>query len=170
MPSLNWQTLNRPESWVKTRKYRGERARFHLKYQNLANATVATSTNQSDSTTRWARNTKALPCFHLGRLVPCLGERGPSMRLSTTLNKIFVEAKAYSTLATPAQPTVPPTAPTFSLRQQHYRREEERPSPSASPPISPLIRDGTEWQGPESYSGLAASAAQPQKDANVCCL
>lgn len=113
---LNWQTTDRLNLWVKT-EYRGERARFTSKYENLANANGSTSTNQSIYDTL-GKNTKAHTLFHLGGSFRASESVTFNAAIYTFWTRILSMARLTARSATPAQPTVPPTAPTSPTRQQ----------------------------------------------------
>lgn len=94
---LNWQTTDRLNLWVKT-EYRGERARFTSKYENLANANGSTSTNQSIYDTL-GKNTKAYTLFHLGGSFRASESVTFNAAIYNLLDKDFVDGKAYSTFS-----------------------------------------------------------------------
>tara|TARA_R110000796_G_scaffold127333_5_gene242601 strand:- start:12233 stop:14446 length:2214 start_codon:yes stop_codon:yes gene_type:complete len=94
---LNWQTTDRLNLWVKT-EYRGERARFTSKYENLANANGSTSTNQSIYDTL-GKNTKAHTLFHLGGSFRASESVTFNAAIYNLLDKDFVDGKAYSTFS-----------------------------------------------------------------------
>lgn len=94
---LNWQTTDRLNLWVKT-EYRGERARFTSKYENLANANGSNSTNQSIYDTL-GKNTKAYTLFHLGGSFRASESVTFNAAIYNLLDKDFVDGKAYSTFS-----------------------------------------------------------------------
>ncbi|WP_312245672.1 TonB-dependent receptor domain-containing protein [Stutzerimonas nitrititolerans] len=92
---LSWQTTDRLNLWVKS-EYRGERARFTSKYENLANANGSYSTNQSIYDTL-GKNTKAYTLLHLGGSFRASENVTFNAAIYNLLDKDFVDGKAYST-------------------------------------------------------------------------
>ncbi|WP_312597167.1 TonB-dependent receptor domain-containing protein [Stutzerimonas nitrititolerans] len=92
---LNWQTTDRLNLWMKT-EYRGERARFTSKYENLANSNGTYSTNQSIYDTL-GKNTKAYTLLHLGGSFRASENVTFNAAIYNLLDKDFVDGKAYST-------------------------------------------------------------------------
>lgn len=91
---LNWQTTDRLNLWLKS-EYRGERARFTSKYENLAD-NGRYSTNQSIYDTL-GKNTKAYTLFHLGGSYRASENLTLNAAIYNLLDKDFVDGKAYST-------------------------------------------------------------------------
>ncbi|MCW3149798.1 TonB-dependent receptor [Stutzerimonas stutzeri] len=91
---LNWQTSDRLNLWLKS-EYRGERARFTSKYENLADS-GRYSTNQSIYDTL-GKNTKAYTLFHLGGSFRASENLTLNAAIYNLLDKDFVDGKAYST-------------------------------------------------------------------------
>ena len=91
---LNWQTTDRLNLWLKS-EYRGERARFTSKYENLADS-GRYSTNQSIYDTL-GKNTKAYTLFHLGGSFRASENLTLNAAIYNLLDKDFVDGKAYST-------------------------------------------------------------------------
>jgi len=96
---LNWQTTDRLNLWMKT-EYRGERARFTSKYENLANSNGTYSTNQSIYDTL-GKNTKAYTLLHLGGSFRASENVTFNAAIYNLLDKDFVDGKAYSTYSSP---------------------------------------------------------------------
>ena len=94
---LAWQTTDRLNLWLKS-EYRGERARFTSKYENLANANGSYSTNQSIYDTL-GKNTKAYTLFHLGGSYKASENVTLNAAIYNLLDKDFVKGKAYTTYA-----------------------------------------------------------------------
>ncbi|UTH32504.1 TonB-dependent receptor domain-containing protein [Ectopseudomonas hydrolytica] len=94
---LAWQTTDRLSLWLKS-EYRGERARFTSKYENLANANGSYSTNQSIYDTL-GKNTKAYTLFHLGGSFKASENITLNAAIYNLLDKDFVKGKAYTTYA-----------------------------------------------------------------------
>ncbi|MDH1624041.1 TonB-dependent receptor [Pseudomonas chengduensis] len=94
---LAWQTTDRLNLWLKS-EYRGERARFTSKYENLANANGSYSTNQSIYDTL-GKNTKAYTLFHLGGSFKASENVTLNAAIYNLLDKDFVKGKAYTTYA-----------------------------------------------------------------------
>ncbi|XLX41238.1 TonB-dependent receptor domain-containing protein [Ectopseudomonas mendocina] len=94
---LAWQTTDRLNLWLKS-EYRGERARFTSKYENLANANGSYSTNQSIYDTL-GKNTKAYTLFHLGGSFKASENVTFNAAIYNLLDKDFVKGKAYTTYA-----------------------------------------------------------------------
>lgn len=91
---LNWQTTDRLNLWLKS-EYRGERARFTSKYENLANSNGSRSTNQSIYDTL-GKNTKAYTLFHLGGSFQASENVTLNAAIYNLLDKDFVDGKAYN--------------------------------------------------------------------------
>ena len=91
---LNWQTTDRLNLWLKS-EYRGERARFTSKYENLAD-NGRYSTNQSIYDTL-GKNTKAYTLFHLGGSYRASENLTFNAAIYNLLDKDFVDGKAYGT-------------------------------------------------------------------------
>ncbi|AVO52239.1 TonB-dependent receptor domain-containing protein [Ectopseudomonas mendocina] len=94
---LAWQTTDRLNLWLKS-EYRGERARFTSKYENLANTNGSYSTNQSIYDTL-GKNTKAYTLFHLGGSFKASENVTLNAAIYNLLDKDFVKGKAYTTYA-----------------------------------------------------------------------
>jgi outer membrane receptor for ferrienterochelin and colicins len=94
---LAWQTTDRLNLWLKS-EYRGERARFTSKYENLANANGSYSTNQSIYDTL-GKNTKAYTLFHLGGSFKASENVTLNAAIYNLLDKDFVKGRAYTTYA-----------------------------------------------------------------------
>ncbi len=92
---LNWQTTDRLNLWLKS-EYRGERARFTSKYENLANSNGSYSTNQSIYDTL-GKNTKAYTLFHLGGSYRASESLTLNAAVYNLLDKDFVNGKSYTT-------------------------------------------------------------------------
>ncbi|RRU72496.1 TonB-dependent receptor [Stutzerimonas xanthomarina] len=91
---LNWQTTDRLNLWLKS-EYRGERARFTSKYENLAD-NGRYSTNQSIYDTL-GKNAKAYTLFHLGGSYRASENLTLNAAIYNLLDKDFVDGKAYGT-------------------------------------------------------------------------
>ena len=91
---LNWQTTDRLNLWLRS-EYRGERARFTSKYENLADG-VDYSTNQSIYDTL-GKNTKAYTLFHLGGSFRASENVTLNATIYNLFDKDFVDGKAYTT-------------------------------------------------------------------------
>lgn len=96
---LNWQTTDRLNLWLKS-EYRGERARFTSKYENLDNANGTYSTNQSIYDTL-GKNTKAFTLLHLGGSFKATKNLTLNASIYNLLDKDFVNGKAYTTYSSP---------------------------------------------------------------------
>ncbi len=94
---LAWQATDRLNLWLKS-EYRGERARFTSKYENLANANGSYSTNQSIYDTL-GKNTKAYTLFHLGGSFKASENVTFNAAIYNLLDKDFVKGKAYTVYA-----------------------------------------------------------------------
>lgn len=102
---LAWQTTDRLNLWLKS-EYRGERARFTSKYENLADARGRYTTNQSIYDTL-GRNTKAYTLFHLGGSFKASENVTLNAAIYNLLDKDFVKGKAYTTYAYTGASTTP---------------------------------------------------------------
>ncbi|WP_312289404.1 TonB-dependent receptor domain-containing protein [Stutzerimonas nitrititolerans] len=91
---LNWQTNDRFNLWLKS-EYRGERARFTSKYENLDDNNRY-STNQSIYNTL-GKNTKAYTLFHLGGSFRASENVTLNATIYNLFDKDFVDGKAYTT-------------------------------------------------------------------------
>ncbi|WP_313315905.1 TonB-dependent receptor domain-containing protein [Stutzerimonas nitrititolerans] len=91
---LNWQTNDRLNLWLKS-EYRGERARFTSKYENLDDNNRY-STNQSIYNTL-GKNTKAYTLFHLGGSFRASENVTLNATIYNLFDKDFVDGKAYTT-------------------------------------------------------------------------
>lgn len=91
---LNWQTTDRLNLWLKS-EYRGERARFTSKYENLDDNNRY-STNQSIYDTL-GKNTKAYTLFHLGGSFRASENVTLNATIYNLFDKDFVDGKAYTT-------------------------------------------------------------------------
>lgn len=91
---LNWQTTDRLNLWVKS-EYRGERARFTSKYENLDdNNRYSTSQSIYDTL---GKNTKAYTLFHLGGSFRASENVTLNATIYNLLDKDFVDGKSYTT-------------------------------------------------------------------------
>ena len=91
---LNWQTTDRLNLWLKS-EYRGERARFTSKYENLAdNNRYSTSQSIYDTL---GKNTKAYTLFHLGGSYRASENVTLNATIYNLFDKDFVDGKAYTT-------------------------------------------------------------------------
>ena len=93
--SLNWATTDRLNLWLKS-EYRGKRARFTSKYENLANANGSTSTSQSIYDTL-GKNMKGYTLFHLGGSYQATEALAFNATIYNLFNKDFVKGKSYTT-------------------------------------------------------------------------
>src|SRR5690606_11461554 len=91
---LNWQTTDRLNLWIKS-EYRGERARFTSKYENLDDG-GRYSTNQSIYDTL-GKNTKAYTLFHLGGSFRASENVTLNATIYNLFDKDFLDGKAYTT-------------------------------------------------------------------------
>jgi len=91
---LDWQTTDRLNLWLKS-EYRGDRARFTSKYENLAD-NGRYSTNQSIYDTL-GKNTKAYTLFHLGGSFRASENVTLTASIYNLFDKDFVDGKAYTT-------------------------------------------------------------------------
>jgi outer membrane receptor for ferrienterochelin and colicins len=91
---LNWQTTDSLNLWLKA-EYRGERARFTSKYENLDDNGRYT-TNQSIWDTL-GRNTEAYTLLHLGGSFKATENLTLNATIYNLLDKEFNKGKAYTT-------------------------------------------------------------------------
>jgi outer membrane receptor for ferrienterochelin and colicins len=91
---LNWQTTDTLNLWLKA-EYRGERARFTSKYENLDD-NGRYSTNQSIWDTL-GRNTEAYTLLHLGGSFKATENLTLNATIYNLLDKEFNKGKAYTT-------------------------------------------------------------------------
>ena len=91
---LHWQTTDRLNLWIKS-EYRGERARFTSKYENLDD-NGRYSTNQSIYDTL-GKNTKAYTLFHLGGSFRASENVTLNATIYNLFDKDFLDGKAYTT-------------------------------------------------------------------------
>lgn len=91
---LNWQTTDRLNLWLKS-EYRGERARFTSKYENLTDG-GRYSTNQSIYDTL-GKNTKAYTLLHLGGSFRASENVTLNATIYNLFDKDFVDGKPYTT-------------------------------------------------------------------------
>ena len=94
---LDWQTTNSLNLWLKA-EYRGERARFTSRYENLANNNGSTSTSQSIWNTL-GRNTDAYTLLHLGGSFRATENLTLNATIYNLLDKDFAKGRAYNTYA-----------------------------------------------------------------------
>lgn len=92
--SLNWATTDKLDLWLKT-EYRGKRARFTSKYENLADKN-GRSTSQSIYDTL-GKNMKGYTLFHLGGSYQATEALSFNATIYNLLDKDFVKGKAYTT-------------------------------------------------------------------------
>ncbi|WXL25054.1 TonB-dependent receptor [Ectopseudomonas mendocina] len=92
---LAWQAHDRLNLWLKT-EYRGERARFTSKYENLADDSGRYTTNQSIYDTL-GKNTKAYSLLHFGGSYKATNNFTLNATIYNLLDKDFVKGKAYET-------------------------------------------------------------------------
>ncbi|WP_312702919.1 TonB-dependent receptor domain-containing protein [Stutzerimonas nitrititolerans] len=91
---LSWQTTDRLNLWLRT-EYRGERARFTSKYENLADAgRYSTSQSIYDAL---GKNTKAYTLFHLGGSFRASENVTLNATIYNLFDKDFVDGKPYTT-------------------------------------------------------------------------
>lgn len=92
---LDWQTSERLNLWLKG-EYRGARARFTTKYENLTDAQDRYTTDQSIYDTL-GKNTDAYTLFHLGGSFRASDNLTLNAGIYNLLDKDFVDGKAYTT-------------------------------------------------------------------------
>lgn len=92
---LDWRTTDSLNLWLKA-EYRGERARFTSRYENLANNNGSTSTNQSIWNTL-GRNTDAYTLLHLGGSLKASENLTLNATIYNLLDKGFAKGRAYNT-------------------------------------------------------------------------
>lgn len=92
---LDWQTSARLNLWLKG-EYRGKRARFTTKRENLADAQDRYTTDQSIYDTL-GKKTKAYTLFHLGGSFEASENVTLNAGIYNLLDKDFINGKAYTT-------------------------------------------------------------------------
>ncbi|KRW62786.1 TonB-dependent receptor domain-containing protein [Pseudomonas sp. TTU2014-080ASC] len=92
---LAWQANDRLNLWLKS-EYRGERARFTSKYENLADDNGRYTTNQSIYDTL-GKNTKDYTLFHLGGSYRATENLTFNATIYNLFDKDFTRGKAYET-------------------------------------------------------------------------
>jgi outer membrane receptor for ferrienterochelin and colicins len=115
---LNWQTSDRLNLWLKS-EYRGERARFTSKYENLADTRGRYTTNQSIYDTL-GKNTEAYTLFHLGGSFKATENLTLNATIYNLLDKDFVNGKAYKTYAYTGASIVPTTGTDYGTDYANF--------------------------------------------------
>ncbi|WP_373332272.1 TonB-dependent receptor domain-containing protein [Thiopseudomonas alkaliphila] len=93
--SLNWETTDKLNLWLKT-EYRGKRARFTSKYDNLKNTNGTNSTSNSIYDTL-GKDMKGYTLFHLGGSYQATEALSFNATIYNLLDKDFVKGKRYVT-------------------------------------------------------------------------